>query len=210
MIEIKILLLSLAALLTGEVATAVIISQTTCASMLIIGVARLLEIMTLFLIVSTIGRGMSSIGLDREKILPGFNKGLIWSAAFGICALIGFAILYGAHINPLEVIKSDLPTDTQGLVLFFVVGGLIAPVAEEVFFRGIVYGFLRRWGVLLAIMGTTAVFAIAHPFGAGLPMTQIVGGIVFAVAYEVEGSLMVPITIHVLGNMAIFTLSMIS
>jgi len=30
------------------------------------------------------------------------------------------------------------------------------------------------------------------------------------VAYEVEGSLMAPITIHALGNMAIFTLSWIS
>jgi membrane protease YdiL (CAAX protease family) len=38
----------------------------------------------------------------------------------------------------------------------------------------------------------------------------MVGGIVFAVAYEVEGSLMVPITIHVLGNMAIFALSLAS
>jgi len=38
---------------------------------------------------------------------------------------------------------------------------------------------------------------------------QIVGGIIFAIAYEKEGSLIVPITIHVLGNMAIFTLSLI-
>jgi hypothetical protein len=36
-----------------------------------------------------------------------------------------------------------------------------------------------------------------------------VGGIIFAVAYEMEASLMVPITIHILGNMAIFTLSLI-
>jgi hypothetical protein len=36
-----------------------------------------------------------------------------------------------------------------------------------------------------------------------------VGGIVFAVAYELEGNLMVPITIHVLGNTAIFALSLV-
>jgi len=41
-------------------------------------------------------------------------------------------------------------------------------------------------------------------------VTQMVGGILFTVAYEVEGSLMVPITIHILGNMDIFTLSLIS
>jgi len=44
----------------------------------------------------------------------------------------------------------------------------------------------------------------------GIPLPQVVGGIVFAVAYEIEGSLMVPITIHVLGNLAIFTLSLMS
>jgi hypothetical protein len=37
----------------------------------------------------------------------------------------------------------------------------------------------------------------------------MVGGIIFALAYEIERSLMVPVTIHVLGNMAIFTLSLI-
>jgi membrane protease YdiL (CAAX protease family) len=34
-----------------------------------------------------------------------------------------------------------------------------------------------------------------------------VGGIVFAIAYEKEKNLMVPITIHCLGNLAIFSLS---
>ena len=38
----------------------------------------------------------------------------------------------------------------------------------------------------------------------GVQVTQLVGGILFAVAYEVEGSLMTPIVIHVLGNMGIF------
>jgi len=38
----------------------------------------------------------------------------------------------------------------------------------------------------------------------------VVGGIVFAIAYETEGSLMAPLTIHVLGNTAIFALSWIA
>jgi membrane protease YdiL (CAAX protease family) len=37
-----------------------------------------------------------------------------------------------------------------------------------------------------------------------------VGGIVFAIAYEKEKSLMVPVTIHCLGNMAIFSLTFFS
>jgi membrane protease YdiL (CAAX protease family) len=62
----------------------------------------------------------------------------------------------------------------------------------------------------LALIGTTVIFVLAHAIISRIPLTQIVGGIVFAVAYEVEGNLMVPITIHVLGNMAIFALSLAS
>ena len=43
-----------------------------------------------------------------------------------------------------------------------------------------------------------------------LPLTQIVGGIVFAIAYEKEKNLMVPVTIHCLGNLAIFSLTFFS
>ena len=51
--------------------------------------------------------------------------------------------------------------------------------------------------------GLDLVFVLAHPIFPGIPLAQVVGGIVFAVGYEIEGSLMVPITIHVLGNLAI-------
>jgi uncharacterized protein len=46
---------------------------------------------------------------------------------------------------------------------------------------------------------------LVHPMDRSLPVTQIIGGLLFAVAYEVEGNLLVPITIHALGNLAIFT-----
>ena len=152
---------------------------------------------------------MSSVGLAPSKIVTGLKRGLIWSAGFGICALLGFGVLYAAGMNPVSLIRTRFPQGAPAVILFFAVGGLVAPIAEEVFFRGIFYGFIRRWGVLLAIVCSTAVFVIPHSINAGIPVTQIVGGIVFAVAYEVEGNLMVPITIHVLGNTSIFALSLV-
>jgi len=74
---------------------------------------------------------------------------------------------------------------------------------------GIIYGFFRRWGVLAALILSSVIFVLAHATLSGIPVPQIIGGIIFAIAYEREGSLIVPITIHVLGNMAIFTLSLI-
>jgi hypothetical protein len=43
----------------------------------------------------------------------------------------------------------------------------------------------------------------------GLPLTQIVGGLVFAAAYEVTRNLIVPMIIHVTGNLAIFGISLL-
>ena len=105
--------------------------------------------------------------------------------------------------------QTHIASGTSGMLLFFVVGSLVAPIAEEVFFRGIVYGFLRRWGMVVALVGSTVAFVLAHAISSGIPLTQIVGGVVFAVAYEVTGNLVVPITIHVLGNAAILTLSLV-
>jgi membrane protease YdiL (CAAX protease family) len=168
-----------------------------------------LETACILWIVSVWGQGGKSLGLAPDQLLEGLKKGLLWSALFGLTALLVAIVLYAARISPAPFIKTPLPKDTQSLIWFFIVGGLLAPVAEEVFFRGIVYGFLRRWGVLVAIAGTTLFFVGAHSMVGRVPVTQIVGGIVFALAYETGGSLMVPITIHVLGNTAIFALSLV-
>ncbi|MFH2219214.1 MAG: CPBP family glutamic-type intramembrane protease [Pseudomonadota bacterium] len=57
---------------------------------------------------------------------------------------------------------------------------------------------------------STVIFVLAHPGLSGFPLPQLAGGILFAAAYEMGESLVVPITIHVLGNMAIFTVSLMT
>jgi membrane protease YdiL (CAAX protease family) len=64
--------------------------------------------------------------------------------------------------------------------------------------------------VFVALTMSTFVFVVAHPGFPNISVTQVAGGIVFAMAYEIEGSLMAPLTIHVLGNTAIFMLSWIT
>jgi len=57
---------------------------------------------------------------------------------------------------------------------------------------------------------STLTFVLVHPSAFhGIPLTQAVGGILFALTYEKERNLMAPITLHVLGNSAIFALSLI-
>jgi membrane protease YdiL (CAAX protease family) len=207
-VETKVMLSSVVAVVAVE-ALATLLAGKTGLPMVALGTIRLLETVLILLIVSFWGQGTSSMGLARHQIFGGLKKGAIWSALFGLLVGVVTIALFAAHISPIPFIKTALPKDMQALVWFFVVGGLVAPVAEEVFFRGIVYGFLRRWGIVVALAGTTVFFVAAHAMGSGVPITQIVGGIVFALAYETGGSLMVPVTIHVLGNTAIFALSMV-
>jgi len=208
-IQIKTLFPCLAAVIVVELGTWVVISKSGYYPMLILGVARLLQMLLIILIVVTWGKGLPSIGLARSKMVSGFKKGLLWAAGFGALTFIASVGLFVVGINPLTLMKARLPTQTGDLVLFFLVGGMVGPVAEELFFRGVLYGFLRRWGMIVALVLSTVIFVLCHPIGHGIPVTRLVGGLLFAVTYEFGGSLIVPITIHALGNLAIFTISLV-
>lgn len=209
-IKIKALCISLVTITFIEVAVRIAVSMGNLNTMIVLGAARLLETVLIILFVLIWGKGMSSIGLAASTIVCGIRKGLIWSVAFGLVTFFAFIALFFFDINLLALIHTHLPGKTSEIILFFLIGGIVGPIAEEVFFRGMLYGFLRRWGILEAIILTSLIFVLAHPVFPGIPATQVVGGLIFAVAYEVEGSLMVPITIHILGNMAILTLSLTS
>jgi len=206
-IQVKTLALSIAAVVFVEAGLA--FSKAAFNPLLTLGLARLLELGLIVWIVRCDEGSVTSIGLDRARWLPGLRRGLLWSAGFGALSGIVFAVLFMAGINPLSMIRTSLPKNSANLLLFFLVGGIVAPVAEEVFFRGILYGFLRRWGIAVALVLSTAAFAFTHGLGHGFPLVQAIGGILFAAAYEIEKNLIVPITIHCLGNLAIFSLSLI-
>jgi len=207
-IQIRALFMAILAVASVELGSALLISQNLYRPLLALGVARLLETVLIILIVSTWGEGLESIGLARSEVVPGFKRGLTWSAAFAVIASLAFAALFLAGTDPLKLLLPRLPTEPSALTLLFLIGGMVGPIAEEVFFRGVLYGFFRRWGIAVALVLSTLIFLLSHGFVHGVPVTQAVGGILFAAAYEVEGILTVPITIHCLGNMAIFTLSL--
>lgn len=169
-------------------------------------VTRLAQLSAILALTTFIMGDWRAIGLDRNTWRKGLKKGLIWSAGFAVIAGLLFIGLFAFGQNPLRLIRTTLPSTATLQWLFFFVGGILAPITEEIIFRGLIFGYLLRWGPLVAVLITTALFAALHL--PTLPITQIVGGMVFAVAYYIEGSLMAPIIIHMLGNLAIFTLSL--
>ncbi|MEZ4386670.1 MAG: CPBP family intramembrane glutamic endopeptidase [Candidatus Krumholzibacteriia bacterium] len=96
----------------------------------------------------------------------------------------------------LEFLQQHLPTTLFGTALAFLAAGVIAPLAEELVFRGLLYRAARqRWGPLEAAALTSLFFAIAHwePWS----LFGLVGlGVLLCWLYERTGSLLVPMLAH--------------
>lgn len=207
-IKLKTLVVSIALVIPVEIFFGWFVSSHLPNRFLVLGGMRILEMLMLITAILYIEDGLKAIGLTPRLSLYGIKKGLLWSAVFAAFAVILYIVLLGAGIDALTWIRTPLSKSHQALILFFIVGGIISPVAEELFFRGILFGFFRRWGATTAVVLSTILFVLPHLKKGAIPVTQMVGGVVFAAAYEKEKSLTTPIVIHSLGNLTIFSLSL--
>ncbi len=207
-IKINTLIISVLIVVSIEIVSRFLIARGLFAPLASVGLARLIAVILLLILIRKGEKRLSAIGLQVADTFQGFKKGLIWAIAFGAAAGLALVILNLFDFST-QVPFQPLPQEGSKLILFFVVGAFIGPIAEEIFFRGILYGFLRRWGVFFAVAMSTLLFVLPHSSGYLIPITQIIGGILFAIAYEIEKNLLVPIIIHVLGNLAIFTIALI-
>jgi len=147
------------------------------------------------------------------------SLGWRWPRRAGIWAGIGaltaaYAILgvYGVIVQALGLDelqpKSAFPEVVfERPVLIALVGVMVlalAPIAEETFFRGFVFGGLRRrWGIVWAALASGVLFGLMHlQAGAIVPFTAI--GVVFALAYSYTGSLLPSIWAHLAFNSVSF------
>jgi len=208
-IKLSTLVISVLGIAAIELAARVLISRNFLAPMSGVGLARVAEMFFLLALIKFREKRLSIIGLASTTVYKGFKRGLIWSISFGAGAAIVLFIIYLAGIKISALFGMRLPTESSRLIAFLLAGLLVGPIAEEIFFRGILYGFFRRWGIPFAVILSTLLFVLPHAPSSGpaIPVTQLIGGILFAVSYEIEKNLLVPITIHSLGNLAIFTLA---
>lgn len=125
----------------------------------------------------------------------------LWASRLGISAA------EGAH--PLAPLVAESPAwGLRIYVLFLAV--IVAPVMEEIMFRGLFYGWLRSvMRAPAAVIVCGLLFASLHPQGIlGVP-TLFVLGAGFSILREWRGSLIAPILAHALvngGTMAILML----
>jgi len=153
------------------------------------------------------------LGLCREKCgikspAPGREllTGLGIAAGFGLAVLcVDFAArLFIPRGIIMPIIGRPVVKDP---LLYLLVGCLFAPLVEELFFRGIVYSWIRRsQSVPVAVLVSAVLFASMHGF---LSPVQLIGGIAFAVIYEWRGSIWAAYVLHCLANAGIWLMSLL-
>jgi len=108
---------------------------------------------------------------------------------------------FGVEIEPQDVVDAFIRERVPWVRAYFLVLALlIAPVAEELLFRGILLRLAaKRFGVGPAIALCSACFAAIHfHLPATLPLFVIASA--FALAYIYTGSILVPIVMHAIFN----------
>jgi membrane protease YdiL (CAAX protease family) len=141
--------------------------------------------------------------------LAGFGSGLVLYGvvAFGIGVplLALFRLLFGAQVTPPEQIPEHLSTNAK--VLTVLLSLVLAPLTEELFYRGILYRGVRdRHGVGLGVLVSSLLFGAAHyvqaPWRDALLLQTIMvfTGAGLALIYERRANLIADIAAHVAFN----------
>ncbi|HZD32349.1 MAG TPA: type II CAAX endopeptidase family protein [Candidatus Angelobacter sp.] len=139
-----------------------------------------------------------------------------WPGAAGLRFLIsGLALaLMVEFISRFLPIPPSLPVDKYfgeitGAYLMSAFGVTLAPLLEELFFRGMLYPLMRRTaGVTVAVLFTATMFALIHGAQLGYawaPLLSIfVVGVVFTLVREKTGSVAASFLTHCGYNLALF------
>jgi membrane protease YdiL (CAAX protease family) len=146
-------------------------------------------------------------GLRPTRLLPAIGWAVLAWASFYVFTAVFIAII-GANPNDDQLPK-ELGADESTLALLAVafLVTVVAPVAEEFFFRGYFYGSLRNWrGMWPAAIGTGIVFGAIHGSSADpaflLPLAFF--GFSLCLLYEKTGSLYPGIAVHCANNTIAF------
>jgi membrane protease YdiL (CAAX protease family) len=179
-------------------------------------------------IVATLVQGIFFVGtalvLARSITAPrpwhfGFRRAPLWGtigwATLGMLSFYLVTAIYAVLVDPSaeQEVTESLGADdgTFGLIAAGVMVIVVAPVVEEMFFRGFFYRALRtRYPVVIAALIDGLVFGIIHFDFEGadglliLPPLALLG-LIFCLVYERTGTLYAVIGLHALNNTVAFS-----
>jgi len=198
-LPLKFVLSMVLAVVVCEAAPGSLLADGTLQTQLLL--LRLVELAVIGFLIYYFGLA-GDLGLQRPD-----KEGLRVFALLAGFTLFAFVLILLASLLFDYPLLSYLtaPAWVSGLtgVLLMV---LLAPVVEELLFRGLIYRLFRQsFGIFLSVLLSAGCFALMH----GQPeFPQVFGGIVFALAYEWSRNLWVAIALHGCGNAAILLLAL--
>jgi membrane protease YdiL (CAAX protease family) len=138
----------------------------------------------------------------------GILAGALFLPAAWVLQNVSELLMKLAHITPeaqaVVQVLQDPSLSLWSKLLFGAAAIVLAPVAEEAVFRGILYPTIKQQGYpRLALWGTSGIFAVMHANEATfLPL--LIFAVVLVYLYETFGNLLAPIVAHSLFNTANF------
>jgi membrane protease YdiL (CAAX protease family) len=114
----------------------------------------------------------------------------------GTAILVGCAaLLLGRVLVSGDAVAAALPR----IVLL----NTLAAIAEEAFFRRLLYGMLSRRGAAVAVFGSAALFAVVHVtvYGWWVLPIDLAAGLLFSWQRWATGSWAAPAVTHVMANL---------
>ena len=171
--------------------------------LLVTSTARLLDGLLLVAMTWTSCLNWGQLGFPKKSWKRGVRLGLAWSLFLGGAVTVGLVVFQFASgrlppLFPRDSVWFEVPWPGTGYVLVAV---MLSPFVEELVFRGLLYNAIRsKCSVLVAVILTTAPFAVAHGISPVRVVPAVFGGILCALSFEHSRSLWTPIIVHVSGN----------
>jgi membrane protease YdiL (CAAX protease family) len=134
-----------------------------------------------------------------RTVLGGLGYGVLaWIGSSVVLVLVSALLTVLGQPPPVGPAEQAIAMLDPWLVVVAIV--FFAPVAEELFFRGIVFNaWLREAGRVWAYVGSAALFAVIHlSLASLLPIFLL--GLALAWVYQRTGSLLAPIVMHATVN----------
>jgi len=140
--------------------------------------------------------------ISSKVIQSGIFYGFV---AIFVNLIIGSLLFYlysVLNLNPTQqqVVQLIENTDNINPILVYFGIAISAPLAEELFFRGIVYRtFAKKISLRNGILFTSILFSLLHFDLFYIPQNFLIS-IVFSLAYNETGSILTPIIAHLISN----------
>lgn len=131
----------------------------------------------------------------------------------GIAFIVNLIIIYtGIKIPGFQIQERLLPIfgeNTLGLIIAGILIVLVAPVLEEIFFRGFLLRTLvNKWGIVLGSIISSALFAVLHlQFGSIIPVFIL--GLIINWMVIRSKSILPSIFFHIFNNAIAFTIELL-